>query len=217
MELIADGLLIATGLTAGLYCLILSRRLRRLTDSGNGIGAQIEALDRALAETRSALAETREGVGDLRGSVRSAQAQLARDVVQASELAGQLEVRVAEAEAALQRLYQAGDRLETYHERLDRSGAATVTAQAIPATGPGGLAEPDSGSTAHGSAGQHATGFTRVELPDGTAHSVLALGRDAGAQDVAGPVAAPATRIAAETGARSGRGGGILKAERMML
>ena len=48
MELIADGLLIATAMTAGLYCLVLSKRLRLLTDSGNGIGPQIEALDQAL-------------------------------------------------------------------------------------------------------------------------------------------------------------------------
>ncbi|MEE8454716.1 MAG: hypothetical protein V3R90_08190, partial [Limibaculum sp.] len=87
MELIADGLLIATAMTAGLYCLVLSRRLRRLTDSGASIGPQIEALDRALGETRAALAETRKGVSELRGSTKAAIAQLARETARGGEMA----------------------------------------------------------------------------------------------------------------------------------
>ncbi len=87
MELIADGLLIATAMTAGFYCLILSKRLRRLTDSGHNIGPQIEALDRALSETRAALAETREGVSEMRGSTKAAIAQLARETARGEEMA----------------------------------------------------------------------------------------------------------------------------------
>ena len=55
MQLIADGLLLATALTAALYCIVLSRRLRRLTDAQSGIGTQIRELTRVLEETRGAV------------------------------------------------------------------------------------------------------------------------------------------------------------------
>ena len=99
MELIADGLLIATAMTAGLYCLVLSRRLRRLTDSGASIGPQIEALDRALGDTRPALAETRKGVAELRGPTQAALAQLARETARGAAMARLIELRVGCARA----------------------------------------------------------------------------------------------------------------------
>lgn len=124
MELIADGLLIATALTTGLYCLILSRRLQRLNDSGNGIGAQIASLDGALAETRSALAETREGVTDLRNSARSATARLAQDTAEAAAIATQVERGIERAKDVMTRLYEAGDRVEAHMMRTAGGGGA---------------------------------------------------------------------------------------------
>lgn len=91
MELIADGLLIATGMTAALYCIVLSQRLRRLTDVRSGIGGQIEALNAALEETRSALAETRKGVTEARGSARTAVDSLVREVSAARAVIAELE------------------------------------------------------------------------------------------------------------------------------
>ncbi|MEO0993974.1 MAG: hypothetical protein AAFU49_03525 [Pseudomonadota bacterium] len=80
MDLIADGLFIATALTAALYCFVLSRRLRRLSDAETGIGSQIHALNKALEETRSGLSETRRGVAEARASVRNASESLAVEV-----------------------------------------------------------------------------------------------------------------------------------------
>ena len=44
MELIADILLIAGALGAGLYCIVLSRRLNRFTDLEKGVGGAIAVL-----------------------------------------------------------------------------------------------------------------------------------------------------------------------------
>lgn len=124
MELIADGLLIATALIAGLYCLVLSRRLRRLTDSGAGLGSQIEALDRAMGETRAALTETREGVAELRASARAATADLKRRSESAEALAARLGETAGRAEATLARLYAAEDRIEAHERREARPAGA---------------------------------------------------------------------------------------------
>ena len=124
MEFIADGLLIATAMTAGLYCLVLSRRLRRLTESGEGIGPQIEALDQALTETRAALAETREGVSELRGSSKAAVVQLTRETARGEEMTGRIERGLEEANATMQRLYQARDRIEAHENRPEKTISA---------------------------------------------------------------------------------------------
>ena len=88
MQFVADGLLIATALAAAVYCLVLSRRLRRLTDAEEGIGAQIKALNAALDETRSGLAETRRSVAEARAALRN------------ESQAASAEVRAAKAERA---------------------------------------------------------------------------------------------------------------------
>lgn len=53
MELMADGLLIATALTAALYCIVLSRRLKRLSSTEEGLGGQIVALNGAVEDRKS--------------------------------------------------------------------------------------------------------------------------------------------------------------------
>ena len=122
MNLIADGLLMATAMIAGLYCLVLSRRLKRLTDSGSGIGSQIAALDRALAETRGALTETRDGVAELRASARSAVADLRRRTEAAESLAARLGEASEKAEGVLQRLYEAQSRVEAHAPMEEGAG-----------------------------------------------------------------------------------------------
>lgn len=99
MELISDGLLLATALTAAVYCIILSRRLRRLTDSGEGIAAQIAALDAALGETKAAMTETRRGIADARVTVRSAREGLDKAIAAARSEAEALR-RASEAARA---------------------------------------------------------------------------------------------------------------------
>ena len=89
MSLIADGLLIATCLTAALYCFILSRRLKKLTSTEDGIGQQILQLNGALEETRTA-------VKDIRGTAKAASDRLSREVQNARRSAQELQ-RLTEA------------------------------------------------------------------------------------------------------------------------
>jgi len=97
MDLIADGLLIATALTAALYCLVLSQRLRRLTDARAGVGAQIAELSRVLEETRAAVADTRKGLAESRASARNAGDALAREIATAREVTAALQGEAARA------------------------------------------------------------------------------------------------------------------------
>ncbi|MEM7508266.1 MAG: hypothetical protein AAF415_16150 [Pseudomonadota bacterium] len=60
MELIADGLLILAALCASLYCLVLSRRLRRLNRLDNGLGGAIASLSTQVDEMHRALAEAKQ-------------------------------------------------------------------------------------------------------------------------------------------------------------
>lgn len=59
MELIADGLLILAALVASLYCIVLSRRLRRLNQLDAGLGGAIAALSGQVDEMRGALNEAK--------------------------------------------------------------------------------------------------------------------------------------------------------------
>ena len=90
MSLIADGLLIATCLTTALYCLVLSRRLRRLSDTDDGIGKQILRLNTALAETKAAVAE-------IRMTTKTASEDLERDIEAAKRQGQQLQSQIARA------------------------------------------------------------------------------------------------------------------------
>jgi hypothetical protein len=60
MMMIADVLLVAGALGAGLYCFVLSRRLRRFTDLEKGVGGavavlsvQVDDLTKVLAQAQS--------------------------------------------------------------------------------------------------------------------------------------------------------------------
>lgn len=55
MELIADILLIAGALGAGLYCAVLSRRLSRFTDVEKGVGGAISVLSQQVTDMTKAL------------------------------------------------------------------------------------------------------------------------------------------------------------------
>jgi len=90
MALIADGLLIATCFTTAIYCFVLSRRLRRLSNTEVGIGRQIKALNKALEETRGAL-------GEIRTTAGGASERLARDVATAHRQATQLARLIAKS------------------------------------------------------------------------------------------------------------------------
>ncbi|MGJ8603423.1 MAG: hypothetical protein ACSHXH_04785 [Marivita sp.] len=55
MELVADILLVAGALGAGLYCFVLSRRLTRFNDLENGVGAAVAVLSAQVTDLQTAL------------------------------------------------------------------------------------------------------------------------------------------------------------------
>ena len=79
MEIIADILLVAGAFGAGVYCLVLSRRLRRFNDLEKGVGgavavlsAQVDDLTRTLQSAQSLAASSTtslEGLTDRAESV----------------------------------------------------------------------------------------------------------------------------------------------------
>ena len=74
MELIAYILLISCALGAGLYCVILSRRLNKFTNLERGVGgaiavlsAQVDDMTRALEEARSATSSSASSLKTMTG------------------------------------------------------------------------------------------------------------------------------------------------------
>ena len=72
MELIADILLIAGALGAGIYCVVLSRRLSRFNDLEKGMGgaiavlsAQVDDMTRALDAARTSAGSSEESLKEL--------------------------------------------------------------------------------------------------------------------------------------------------------
>ena len=57
MEMIADILLISGALGAGLYCVVLSRRLSRFTNLEKGVGGAIAVLSSQVDDMTKALEE----------------------------------------------------------------------------------------------------------------------------------------------------------------
>lgn len=72
MEMIADILLVAGALGAGLYCFVLARRLSRFNDLENGMGgavavlsAQVDDLTRTLQAAQGAAAGSADSLNEL--------------------------------------------------------------------------------------------------------------------------------------------------------
>jgi ABC-type transporter Mla subunit MlaD len=59
MDLIVDFILLAASGAAAFYCAILSRRLARLNDTRDGLGASIASMSEALRQTQDALSAAR--------------------------------------------------------------------------------------------------------------------------------------------------------------
>lgn len=88
LSLVADGLLIAAALTAGVYCHVLAKRLRRLGDLDAGLGGAVAALSRQADELRRAMEASRKAAGE---QTR----ELARRTARAEAAAGRLEILIA--------------------------------------------------------------------------------------------------------------------------
>lgn len=88
MEMIADILLVAGALGAGVYCFVLARRLARFNDLEGGVGgavavlsAQVDDLTRTLDAAQSSATSSTESLSDL--------------TIRAEEVAKRLELLVA--------------------------------------------------------------------------------------------------------------------------
>ncbi|MEM7212140.1 MAG: DUF6468 domain-containing protein [Pseudomonadota bacterium] len=102
MTIITDGLLIATCLTAALYCIVLSRRLAKFADTKSGIGQQISQLNSILEETRTTIKESRAGA-------KSVSERLSRDLAGAKKASQDLATLIEQAEGALDRAIELHD------------------------------------------------------------------------------------------------------------
>ena len=71
MEMIADILLIAGALGAGLYCVVLSRRLNRFTNLEKGVGGAIAVLSSQVDDMTKALEEARSATATSASSLKS--------------------------------------------------------------------------------------------------------------------------------------------------
>ncbi len=83
MELIADILLVAGALGAGLYCFVLARRLKRFNDLEKGVGgavavlaAQVDDLNKSLLAAREASDGSKTALSDLTGRAESVASRL---------------------------------------------------------------------------------------------------------------------------------------------
>lgn len=83
MELIADILLVAGALGAGIYCLVLARRLKQFTDLEKGVGgavavlsSQVDELNKSLAAARSVSDQSHKALDSLTGRAESAAQRL---------------------------------------------------------------------------------------------------------------------------------------------
>ena len=72
MDIIADILLVAGALGAGLYCFVLARRLTRFTDLEEGVGgavavlsAQVDDLSKTLTSARTTAQESSQSLEEL--------------------------------------------------------------------------------------------------------------------------------------------------------
>lgn len=88
MALIADILLVAGALSAGLYCLVLSRRLTKFTDLEKGVGGAVAVLSAQVDDMTKALATAQSAAGV---SAESLQEMTARG----EEVAKRLEIMLA--------------------------------------------------------------------------------------------------------------------------
>ena len=95
MELIADILLIAGALGAGLYCVVLSRRLNRFTNLESGMGGAVAVLSVQVDELTKAL--------------ETAQATSRASAETLQQLTGRAEAATARMELVLASMHDLGD------------------------------------------------------------------------------------------------------------
>lgn len=93
MDLIMNGLLVAATLFAGIYCWVLSGRVRRLASLESGLGGAIVTLTRQIELARTTLDEAR-------AASRDSRQDLGQLVARADTAAAQLRLHLAAIERA---------------------------------------------------------------------------------------------------------------------
>ena len=88
MELIADILLIAGAVGAGIYCLVLGRRLNRFTNLENGVGGAIAVLSAQVDDMTKTL-------GNAQRTAASSGVKLEETTARAEAVAKRLELLIA--------------------------------------------------------------------------------------------------------------------------
>lgn len=119
MELIADGLLILGALVASLYCIVLSRRLRRLNQLDAGLGGAIAALSGQVDEMRGALNEAKL-------VTERSKRELDERTQRAEKAAGRLEILIAAVRDGKEAVTQAGLKPEDLPDLGGEMNATTV-------------------------------------------------------------------------------------------
>ncbi|MEM6486834.1 MAG: hypothetical protein AAF677_00965 [Pseudomonadota bacterium] len=192
MELIADGLLIATALTAALYCSVLSRRLRRLANTEEGLGGEIARLNGAIAEIREAVGEMQQKLVTLRGQSQEVSERVRRELARAHRTVEDLGDATTESRRLLDALYDAADRVR-------RAPPAAAPPAAVPREPAREPSSPLHGAPADWVAPPDAeplvVGAT-VAVP-GAALAAAAHGVDAGGTDAPDPSPLPSGALAA--------------------
>ena len=123
METIADILLVAGALDAGIYCFVLARRLARFNDLENGIGGAVAVLSVQVDDLTRALAVAQKVASDSSGTLDNL-------TERAETVAGRLEILVASLHDAEEPRTppvalgpNSGEPIFTRHGRSDRTGS----------------------------------------------------------------------------------------------
>ncbi|MGE0409307.1 MAG: hypothetical protein AB7P23_08610 [Amphiplicatus sp.] len=86
MELVMDFLLLAASGTACFYCLVLTRRLKDLTNAKAGLGAGVAALSKSAEEVKSAVEGTKKSADNAAARLEGLIAKADEKVVRLNEL-----------------------------------------------------------------------------------------------------------------------------------
>lgn len=124
MEMIVDFILLAASGVATVYCFVLSRRLGRLNDMKNGIGASIATMSGALDQTQQVLALAKssslEGVQRLTAVLEEAE-RIKPEIAELLEALGELaSASVEEVEAVRDDALMRIERLSETLRDVDR-------------------------------------------------------------------------------------------------
>lgn len=135
MDLIADGLLLLGALTASLYCLVLSRRLRQLTQTENGLGKVITTLSQQVEDMQVALSSAKQAVEAAGGDLAKQTSQAERVKRGLEELVEQTVGQLADLQADIQDLSMERERIDRLAKSLAPEVADGVGAEPDNATG----------------------------------------------------------------------------------